>query len=231
MKQYRNEWKFRLNETDLCVIENRLAAVMDLDKYSGKDGKYEIHSLYFDDYKDRCVKENDAGVSRRFKYRIRYYGDSCDKLKLECKEKLDGLCHKDSTFITKNQCIKIINGNADEIFWETDNAILKKFCVRIMTGLFEPKAIIDYERSAYVEEITNVRVTIDKNISVSGSINNFLDGDYIRYPLQEKQEHVLEVKFDNILPGYIKNIVTNKNMQQSSFSKYYLGRLKLQSFI
>ncbi len=228
MKLYRNEWKYRLPEPDLAVIENRVAAVMDLDAHSGQSGKYEIHSLYFDDYKDSCAKENEAGVSRRFKYRIRYYGNDSGYLKLERKEKMDGRCHKDSAVITHGMCQKLLEGRADELYWETDNLLVRKFCVHIMTRLFEPKAIVSYERSAYVEEIANVRITLDKNISVSDDFDNFLSGDFMRYPIQERREHVLEVKFDDILPGYIKSIISNKNLQQSSFSKYYLGRLRLQ---
>ena len=228
MKRYRNEWKYRLPETDLAVIENRLHAVMDLDSHSGQSGSYEIHSLYFDDYKDVCAKENEAGVSRRFKYRIRYYGNASDLLKLERKEKLDGRCYKDSAMITRAMCQKILDGQADELYWESDDPLVRKFCVHMMTRLFAPKAIISYERAAYVEEISNVRITLDQNISVSDNVDAFLAGDFMRYPIQERNEHVLEVKFDDILPGYIKSIVSNKNLQQSSFSKYYLGRLKLQ---
>lgn len=228
MKRYRNEWKYRVQEADLAVIENRIAAVMALDFHSGQSGNYEIHSLYFDDYKDACAKENEAGVSRRFKYRIRYYGNAPDVLKLERKEKLDGRCHKDSTVITKEICQKILDGRADELYWETDNPLLRRFCAHMMTRLFAPRAIVSYERSAYVEEITNIRITLDKNISVSDNIDAFLSGNFMRYPIQEKSEHVLEVKFDDILPGYIKGIITNKCLKQSSFSKYYLGRLKLQ---
>lgn len=61
MKQYRNEWKYCVQETDLAVIENRLAAVMELDSHSGQSGKYEIHSLYFDDYKDTCADDTSGG--------------------------------------------------------------------------------------------------------------------------------------------------------------------------
>lgn len=228
MKRYRNEWKYRLQEPDLAVIQNRIAAVMDLDFHSSKSGSYEIHSLYFDDYKDACAKENEAGVSRRFKYRIRYYGTDSGVLKLERKEKMDGRCHKDSTLITREMCQSILDGSADALYWETDDPLVRKFCMHIMARLFAPKAIVSYERSAYVEEIANVRITLDKNISVSDAFEQFLSGDFMRYPIQERKEHVLEVKFDEILPGYIKSIVSNKNLQQSSFSKYYLGRLKLQ---
>ena len=43
---------------------------------------------------------------------------------------------------------------------------------------YQPKVIIDYERIAYVEEITNVRITFDMKISASYELENFLDGDY-----------------------------------------------------
>lgn len=226
---YRNEWKYCCTAKELEIIKNRLEAVLDKDSHSGNNGKYEIHSLYFDDYQDICVRENDAGISERVKYRIRYYGEQCDFMRLERKEKRDSRCRKKSCMISMEEYMKIINGNADELFWQTQNPFLKQFCIQCMTRNIVPKAIIDYERTAYVEDITNIRITLDENISVSDDLSRFCDGDYTRYPIQEKQQHVLEVKFDYILPGYIKHLITNRNLVQSSFSKYGLGRRKLQS--
>lgn len=228
-KLYRNEWKYRCTVNDLEIIKSRLETVLDKDIHSGSNGKYEIHSLYFDDYKDTCVRENDAGISERVKYRIRYYGSQCDFMKLERKEKYDNRCHKESCPISVEEYTKIVNGDADELLWETQKSLLKQFCVRCMTRQFIPKAIIDYERTAYVEELTNIRITLDENISVADDFTHFLDRDYIRYPVQKKMEHVLEVKFDYILPNHIKHIVTSRNLIQTSFSKYGLGRQKLQS--
>lgn len=228
-KIYRNEWKYRCSVNDMEIIRNRLNAVLNKDSHSDSNGKYEIHSLYFDDYKDTCVKENDAGISERAKYRIRYYGDQCAFMRLERKEKRDSRCHKESCPISLEEYAKIVNGDADELFWQTQNPLMKQFCVQCMTRHFMPKAIIDYERTAYVEEITNIRITLDENISVSDDLLRFLDGGYIRYPVQEKNRHVVEVKFDQILPNHIKHIVTNRNLVQTSFSKYGLGRQKLQS--
>lgn len=228
-KTYRNEWKYCCSENDLEMIRNRLDAVLDKDSHSDRDGKYEIHSLYFDDYKDTCAKENDAGISERVKYRIRYYGSQCSFMKLERKEKRDSRCHKDSCSISMDDYMRIVNGDTDELFWQTQNPLLKQFCAVCMARRFMPKAIIDYERTAYVEEITNIRITLDENISVSDDFDHFLDGDYIRCPVQERRKHVLEVKFDYVLPNHIKHIVTNRNLIQTSFSKYGLGRQKLQN--
>ena len=96
---------------------------------------------------------------------------------------------------------------------------------------YEPKMIIDYERIAYVEEITNVRVTFDMKISCSYDIDHFLDGDYIKYYYQESGYNVLEVKFDDILPSYIRNIIESFNFRQQTFSKYYYGRKILETYL
>ena len=229
IKKYRNEWKYCCMESDLEIINNRLMAVLEKDSHAGHNEKYEVHSLYFDDFKDTCVKENDAGISERKKYRIRYYGNNCNFMKLECKTKTDGRCYKESARLSLEEYQKLIGGEADELFWKSDKPVVKAFCLNCMTRHFEPKAIIDYERIAFVEEITHIRITLDKNITVSDDLSHFLEGEYIRYPIQEKGQHVLEVKFDYILPEYIKHIVTNQHLIQSSFSKYYLGRKKLQS--
>ena len=59
-------------------------------------------------------------------------------------------------------------------------------------------------------------------------MDKFLNGDYLKVPVLEKGKHVLEVKFDEILPSHIKNLIQSKVLLQRSFSKYYLGRLAVQ---
>lgn len=227
MKKYRNEWKFCCQDAQLGAIECRLNAILEKDLHAEEDGKYRIHSLYFDDYRDSCMMDNDAGLSERYKYRIRYYGEDINSLKLERKEKKNGRCYKASCNLTLLQYEKLINNRIDELLWETENKELQRFCVEMMTKVFQPKVIIDYERVAYVEPITNVRVTLDENISASNSIEYFLNGDYLKTPIQKTHQQVLEVKFDYILPGYIKKIVEDNCLLQTSFSKYYLGRQAL----
>lgn len=202
---------------------------MNPDIHSDDNGKYQVHTLYFDDYKNSCTKENDAGVPNRFKYRIRYYGKQCESMKLECKEKRNGYCHKESCLISFEEYQMIMEGRTNELIWQTEEPLLKRFCICCMTRQFTPKAIIDYERTAYIEDITNIRITLDENISVSDDFAHFLDGDYIRYPVQERGEYILEVKFDYIMPGYVRHMITNRKLVQSSFSKYCVGRKKIQS--
>lgn len=229
MPEFRNEWKYRLPMTDLEIIRTRLAALLSNDRHSDEQGGYAVHSLYFDDLYDSCAKENDGGTAERFKYRIRFYNNYEGFLKLERKEKLFGKCRKKAALLSEKQYEVIISGNAEEVFWSTEDPVIRQFCVDIVTKGFAPKAIVDYERIAFVEPITNVRITLDRNIAASSEVDRFLNLDYLKIPLQKKGEHVLEVKFDEILPGYIKQAVTVPSMTQTAFSKYYFARNLIQS--
>lgn len=228
IKRYRNEWKYCEKEADLLALKERLRQILDYDPYAGENGRYEIHSLYFDDYKDTCARENVAGEGKRFKYRIRYYGNNTRELWLEKKEKKNSYCCKRKCFISAEEYEQILIGNIMDVYWNTQKQLLREFCIDIVTKRFQPRVIVDYEREAFVELITNIRITFDYNITASDEYDKFLTGNYLKIPLLEKRTHILEVKFDDILPSYIRRILQGNILIQSSFSKYYLGRIALQ---
>lgn len=228
VKKYRSEWKYCEKEADLLAMKQKLAAILKYDSYAGENGKYVIHSLYFDDYKDTCARENVAGEGRRFKYRIRYYENNSDQLWLEKKEKKNSYCLKRKCAVSKKEYQQMIEGDVLNVFWDTKEQLLREFCLDIVTKRFMPRVIVNYEREAFVDPISNIRITIDYNISASDEINRFLGGDYFKIPILEKEKHVLEVKFDDVLPSYIKGILQSDILEQQSFSKYYLGRIAVQ---
>ena len=194
-------------------------------------GRYLIHSLYFDDYKDTSIYTTDSGLSKRFKWRIRFYGDDLNYIVLEKKEKLESRCHKKTCKITVDEYNTIVSGDVTDLIFETEKNLIKELAVDMLTHNYKPKVIIDYERIAYVEEITNVRVTFDMKISASYELENFLDGDYQSFYILPSGLNVLEVKFDDILPSHIRNIVESYSFKQGSFSKYYYGRKILDCYM
>ncbi|MBR0351194.1 MAG: polyphosphate polymerase domain-containing protein [Clostridia bacterium] len=195
------------------------------------DGRYLIHSLYFDDYKDTSIYTTNSGLSERFKWRIRYYGEDLNYIKLEKKEKLEGRCHKKSCNITLDEYNQIVTGDVADLLFCTEKKLIKELAVDMLIHNYKPKVIIDYERVAYVEEITNVRITFDMKISASYELENFLNGDYQSFYILPSGLNVLEVKFDSILPSHIRNIVESYSFNQGSFSKYYYGRKILDSYM
>ena len=204
---------------------------MELDPHTPEKGRYVIHSLYFDDYKDTSVYTTDSGLSKRFKWRIRYYDEDLNYIVLERKEKLDSICHKKSCKLTLNEYEAIVSGNITDILYDTDKNLIKELARDMMLYNYSPKVIIDYERIAYVEEITNVRITFDMKICASYELDNFLQGDYSRFYVNQGGINVLEVKFDDILPSYIRNVVESYGFKQTSFSKYYYGRKIIDSYM
>ena len=213
-----------LTNQQLSLLKSRLSNVMELDSHTPSGGRYLIHSLYFDDYKDMSVYTTESGLSKRFKWRIRYYGDDLSYMVLEKKEKKEGRCHKKSCRLTIPEYEAIVSGNFTDIVYDTNKSLIKELVVDMLIHNYKPKVIVDYERIAYVEEITDVRITIDMKISASYELDRFLDGDYQNYYILPSGMNLLEVKFDNILPSYIRNIVESFNFEQTSFSKYYYGR-------
>ena len=204
---------------------------MEIDPHTPPEGRYLIHSLYFDDYKDTSIYTTNSGLSKRFKWRIRYYGDDLTYIMLEKKEKLESRCHKKSCKLTIDEYNQIISGDPTDLVFGTEKKLIKELAIDMLIHNYKPKVIIDYERIAYVEEITNVRITFDMKISASYELENFLEGDYQSFYVLPSGVNVLEVKFDSILPSYIRNIVESYNYKQTSFSKYYYGRKIIDSYM
>ena len=59
IKIYRNEWKYSLTNEQLSLLKSRISEILELDPHTPKNGRYLIHSLYFDDYKDTSVYTTD----------------------------------------------------------------------------------------------------------------------------------------------------------------------------
>ena len=101
--EFRHEYKFMLSVTHAAYLKAEISAFMDRDQNSKEAGKYEIRSVYFDDWQDSCLKQNEAGTDPRQKYRIRAYNGSDKIIMLEKKIKQNGMTRKLHQAINKKQ--------------------------------------------------------------------------------------------------------------------------------
>lgn len=108
--EYRVEEKYVCTEGELLILTGRLSPLMQEDAHHGEERRYQIRSLYFDDYENSCFAETMDGVNDRKKFRIRIYGGCADKISLEVKYKLNGMTKKDSCMLTEEQCRAIMAG-------------------------------------------------------------------------------------------------------------------------
>jgi len=221
--QYRHEFKYICSYGELKMLQIRLSGLMFMDSHAGKEGVYNIRSLYFDDYYDRCMKENEAGTDPREKFRIRIYNHSSSRIALELKKKVRGKTQKLSCPLTKEQCGLLMEGEQPELSKDAP-PILQKLCLMMATSLMRPKVIVEYERVPFIYPQGNVRITLDENIRASGRVDLFLEDRIPLRPVMPAGQHILEVKYDEYLPDFIYRTVQLENLRQTAFSKYYLCR-------
>lgn len=227
--KYRHELKYVVSAQQIAVLRSRIRYLMDLDVHAGEDGKYTIRSTYFDDYQNTCYFENENGTSPREKFRIRIYDANDRQIHLELKRKEAGKTHKDSCSLTRGQCEAFL-GEADfaiireGYFTEDYPPVFRKFCLKYQSELYRPKVIVEYDREPYVCRNGNVRVTFDTDIRSSNCMDGFFKENIFTRPVMPSGYHLMEVKYDEFLPDYIYNGLQMENLQQATFSKYYLCR-------
>lgn len=219
---YRHEWKIALDPGDLFVLRQRLRAVMQPDAHA-VDGRYRIRSLYFDTPEDRALREKLDGVSRREKFRIRYYNGDTGFIQLEKKCKRGGLCWKEQTQLTERQARDIAAGRFNAVDPGGD-ALLGELCRKARTERLRAKTIVDYTREPFVYGPGNVRVTLDEDIRTGLSCVDFLDLDCVTVPAPDARP-LMEVKWDAFLPDIIRDAVQLPGRQVGAFSKYAACRM------
>lgn len=222
---YRSEQKFLVDENMLQIMERKLSPILDYDEHQ-KGSSYRIRSMYFDTYSRKSYQENDAGVEERKKYRIRVYDDPKEFIRLEIKYKLKDRNYKENCSLTFKQYKDIMDGSLryDSSFPE----VLGMLYLDMQLKLLRPSIIVEYERTAFVYNTGNIRITFDKNISYSYEFDKFLDKNIPKIPLLPVGTHVFEVKFDEILPGFISQLIETGELQRTTFSKFYFSHLKAE---
>lgn len=219
---YRVEDKFNCSTQEMYCLQKRLGSVLRPDSNENSEEGYSISSLYFDDLQESCLVDTVEGNSIRRKYRIRIYNHSLDVIKLEVKEKLNNRVWKKSRNITKEELWKLVNSECiDSQPTMEDPAMLFNLAIQ-MYGL-RPKVIVTYERKAFVYNTGNVRITLDRNIRSSNSVEQFGMAD-IAYDFFREQNEIVEMKYDEFIPQFILQLLELGNMQQISYSKYRLCR-------
>ena len=223
--EYRVEDKYIVTDAELRLIAARLQGLMPMDSHQN-GSCYEIRSLYFDDLQNSCMDENSSGVDQRQKFRIRTYDPAAPILHLEIKEKLHGFTKKAACDMTQDEVQQILCRSLPVI--PDRRKPLNQLKAEIHCRGMEPKAIISYERTAFVHPLGNVRITFDRNITASCYCSEFFQPRPAgMVPVLPAGLQVLEVKYDEFLPDFIARQLEIGSLRHSSFSKYYLGRLAL----
>ena len=211
MKRY--ELKYILSREQLTYFIDHISHYMQVDKY----GLTSIASIYFDTPDYRLINKSIEKPKYKEKLRLRGYGlvTSDKPTFLEIKRKCDSVVYKRRIVLSEEEAFELI---------ATKEAREKTQISRELEAFMEtyknlePKYMIIYDRLAYYQENSDLRITIDMNPRYRTDYLNLhtsMDGT----PLLDDGGAILEIKVQNSIPLWLSAILSEGKIYQTSFSK------------
>ncbi|TDL30672.1 polyphosphate polymerase domain-containing protein [Jeotgalibacillus sp. S-D1] len=221
--KFRHEMKYYVNYHQYHLIRHRLKHFLHQDSHADHKGEYHIRSVYFDDMEDKALQEKQAGVENRNKYRARFYNGDDSVIHFEKKIKRNTFIAKQKAAISRSTLDRLIKGDFT-VLQDTTSPLLKEVHYEMKNRLLRPKVIVDYVREAYIAKEGNVRITFDKDLRTGLQKIDPFDKDL--YPVKALDEpvYILEVKFDEYIPNYIRDALQLNGLQRQAASKYTICR-------
>jgi len=211
---FRKELKYKITNSDFHIINHNLKKLIKKDS-NCKGDYYTISSIYFDNYNKTSYFQVKNGLSQRWKYRIRFYNYDDSYINLEKKYKVNGLTNKTSVRITREDLERILS---DKININKNNdPLLNEFIIKMKTELLRPIIYIEYDRIPYVYKLGNVRITLDYNIRYSNKFCDLFEQEKKVHYLNDK---ILEVKYNELIPDFIRFRLELNHLEQTSYSKF-----------
>jgi hypothetical protein len=179
----------------------------------------QVNNIYFDTYDYRSYGDNLAGISRRLKTRLRWYGNSTEALpspSLEFKHRRNKLGWK----VTYPLDHIVLSAN-----WKCQIDTISKQLPpegRLIFQSFPMVTLINqYRRSYYLSSDGQLRVTVDTDINVFDQRNTMRPRFSPRLNLPEYL--IVEFKFDHNSFQAVDDVIKHFPLRPSRSSKYVTG--------
>jgi len=174
----RYERKYRITDTSIDIIRH----VLDLHPagFSKQFPDRQVNSIYYDDPSFSNVNSNVSGISRRSKYRIRWYGSDLVMIRKPILEKK----------IKENQLGFKEYEPLEDFNLNTDLFQISQIPQVQNSNLF-PVVGVHYQRSYFLSFHKKLRVTIDRSIHFS-QISHYI----LSRPKTIDSAIILEVKYE-----------------------------------
>ena len=211
MKRY--ELKYRLSKEQVAYFKEQILNYMKIDKY----GLTTISSIYFDTPNYSLINRSIEKPEYKEKIRLRSYGiaKKDSPVFLEIKRKNEKIVYKRRIKTTEEKVERFLT--LDEEF--DKNQISRELeAFKENYKVLEPKYLIIYDRIAYYQDDSDVRITLDMNPRYRvDNLNLHTSNEGI--PLLGEGEAILEVKVQHSVPLWLAKILTEGKIYQTSFSK------------
>lgn len=205
---------------------------LDYDPFSDAmpNKEYTVRSIYFDTMELDYYYEKIDGYKLRKKIRIRGYNDKMghDTVFMEIKRKFKEPIEKDREKLTFEVMRRLMAGEGAGAYGpgNDDHGIngAGKFLFHVYRNNLKPVVLVIYEREAYHEKFDKrVRVTLDKNLRCIAypGIDDLYSEEKTVPALTGR--FILEVKFVDHFPGWLRPITAKLGLHRRSASKYVMS--------
>ncbi len=219
----RHEFKYLIRSEMCDDIAAFVAPFLELDKYSqGRPrDSYTVRSIYYDSPAFRCYYEKANGDKNRRKYRVRTYNDGAATF-LECKQRKGSTYTKPKVRLGERDLAALREQRGIDASIEDPSDVLGQLLLSIDRWEYQPTALVVYDRIAYVYpgQQDMVRVTFDRNLRgrVFPSLDEIYDEGELTHLLYGWT--ILEMKFNDLVPRFMHQLVTTFSLQRQACSKY-----------
>lgn len=217
----RHEEKFLIDYRQYILLRGRAEAAMQPDPHA-PNGSYLITSLYYDDRRDSALDEKLDGVRVHTKYRVRTYDTNAGFIRLERKVKRGIMTEKHSAELRAEE-IPLLSDPAAELQQFSGRGLVLATDMR-SRGLL-PAITVRYRRDAFIYPGTDTRLTFDTHVEALPPLPEHLfDPSGAGTPALPLNTVVMEVKYGEYLPSFVRKLCAVYGGMQLSVSKYALCR-------
>ena len=187
-----------------------------------------LHTGDFSSYFEKV-----EGVKHRKKYRLRGYNQpkgKDEKVFFEIKRKYENPIFKNRAPSEYSKALEMFNGGQftyyppDKTKYPLAEDNLKRFFYHYHCDRLRPVVLVIYEREAFLgRHDETIRVTFDKNLRSIAfpSVDDLYSDDRARRAL--KDSFILEVKFNDHYPEWMKKVIGTLGLKRQSASKYVIS--------
>lgn len=227
----RFELKYIIDEQCAAGIRDFISSHLEPDEHAKPEQgfAYGLSSLYLDSPTLTLFNQTHHGIKNRFKLRIRFYDDDPDHPAfLEIKRRVTDVICKERATVTRQAVRQLLLRKGPSQSWlMQDNgnpksgSALLNFCNLSDSIGAAARIYVSYAREAYVSPNSNsVRVTFDRRLF--GTPHQ--QGAGLSMPEDGVRPNVggviLELKFTDRFPEWIRELVQAFDLQRTSVPKY-----------
>lgn len=229
----RHEFKYPVSRSMLPALRSRLVPFCDRDENAGPDGTYLLRSLYLDTLDLRLFHANEREAGTRFKARLRGYPEALGSpVFAEVKNRI-------------GDAIRKTRGVLPPVGWERTflpgvtsadaSPGLQAFLYVMHRHDLRPTVLVQYRREAWAGRWEDyARVSIDTAIECQRAHGLSLDPngpwrpiDHALFTHTPDSVCVVELKFPEVAPRWMVDLVQQLDLLRHAFSKYCHSMLSL----